>query len=160
MGGRWSPTDGVDISLNYSYEKLIGCSPKANGGGDDCTTSATTPSQISAYLANTATHKINAVALWRTRINFDLALDVHYVSAVTWWEKSFYQDSAGNVGVLFQPYGLSAYTLINGRVGYRWVKDKLETGIAFYNLLGDDHREHPFGNQIGRRVLFTASGAF
>ncbi len=160
VGGRWSPTDGVDISLNYSYEKLIGCTPKPNGGGDNCTTSASTPSQISAYLANTATHKINAVALWRTRINFDLGLDLHYVSAVTWWEKSFYQDSAGNVGVLFQPYGLSAYTLINGRIGYRWVKDKLETGIAFYNLLGDDHREHPFGNQIGRRVLFTASGAF
>ena len=37
---------------------------------------------------------------------------------------------------------------------------KGEGGIFFYNLLGDDHREHPFGNQIGRRVLFTASGAF
>jgi hypothetical protein len=32
--------------------------------------------------------------------------------------------------------------------------------VAFYNLLGDEQREHPFGNQIGRRVLFTASGAF
>ena len=54
-------------------------------------------------------------------------------------------------GVLFTPYAMPAYTMINGRVGYRWVKDRLETGLAVYNLLGDDHREHPFGNAIGRR---------
>ena len=27
VGGKWSPTDGVDLSVNYSYEKLIGCLP-------------------------------------------------------------------------------------------------------------------------------------
>jgi outer membrane receptor protein involved in Fe transport len=83
---------------------------------------------------------------------------VHHVSAVTWFEKSFDVTRAG--GVVFTPYPVPAYTLVNGRIGYRWVKDKLETGLAFYNLLGDGHREHPFGNQIGRRVLFTASGSF
>ena len=62
--------------------------------------------------------------------------------------------------MLFQPYPQASYTLINGRIGYRWIKNKLETGVAFYNLLGDDHREHPFGNQIGRRILVTASGSF
>ena len=54
----------------------------------------------------------------------------------------------------------TAHTMVSGRVGYRFIKDKLEAGIAFYNLLGDEQREHPFGNQIGRRVLLTASGAF
>ena len=63
-------------------------------------------------------------------------------------------------GVLFTPYAMPAYTLINGRVGYRWIKDRFETGLAVYNLLGDDHREHPFGNAIGRRVLVTATGSF
>ena len=62
--------------------------------------------------------------------------------------------------MVFTPYAVPAYTLVNGRVGYRLIKDKLETGVAFYNLLGDGHREHPFGNGIGRRVLFTASGCF
>jgi len=53
-----------------------------------------------------------------------------------------------------------AYTMLNGRVSYWWTKNRFETAVAFYNLLADEHREHPFGNQIGRRVLFTASGTF
>jgi outer membrane receptor protein involved in Fe transport len=109
-------------------------------------------------LGETAQHKLNVTALWRTRANFDFSMDLHVVSGVTWFEKSF--DLTQTAGVLFTPYSIPAYTLLNGRVGYRWVKDKLETGVAFYNLLGDNHREHPFGNEIGRRVLFTASGSF
>jgi iron complex outermembrane receptor protein len=157
LGGKWSPSDGVDLSGNYSYEKMFACSP-SGGGKSTCTADASTASQISATLANTAQHKINLTALWRTKVNFDLAMDAHFVSGVTWFEKSF--DVTRQGGVLFTPYALPAYTMINGRVAYRWIKDRLETGVAFYNLLGDDHREHPFGNAIGRRVLFTATGSF
>src|SRR2546428_88197 len=106
----------------------------------------------------TARHKLNLTATWRTKTNFDLGLGVYYVSGTTWFEKSFDVSSAG--GVTFTPYAVSAHTMVNGRVGYRFIKDKLEAGVAFYNLLGDEQREHPFGNQIGRRVLLTASGAF
>ena len=123
-----------------------------------CTSDATVPNQVSATLGNAAQHKVNFTALWRTRSNFDLGMDLHYVSGVTWFEKSF--DITRQGGVLFTPYDLPSYTLINGRVGYRWIKDKLATGLAVYTLLGDDHREHPFGNLIGRRVLVTASGSF
>jgi iron complex outermembrane receptor protein len=157
VGGKWSPSDGVDLIGNYSFEKMMACTPSGNGTST-CTSSATVPNQVSATLGNTAQHKINLTALWRTRSGFDIATDVHFVSGVTWFEKSF--DITREGGVLFTPYALPAYTLINGRVGYRWIKDRLETGVAVYNLLGDDHREHPFGNQIGRRVLVTASGSF
>ena len=156
LGGKWSPADGVDLGLNYSFEKMFACS--AFGGSSGCTDDTSVPSQVSANIANTAQHKLNVTALWRTRSNFDLGMDVHFVSALTWFEKSF--DITREGGVLFTPYSLPAYTMINGRIGYRWIKDKLETGVAVYNLLGDDHREHPFGNQIGRRILFTASGSF
>jgi iron complex outermembrane receptor protein len=157
VGGKWSPTDGVDLSGNYSYETMFACTP-SGGGKSTCTSDASTANQVSATLANTAQHKINLTALWRTKVNFDLAMDVHFVSGVTWFEKSF--DVTREAGVLFTPYTLPAYTMINGRVAYRWIKDRLETGLAFYNLLGDDHREHPFGNAIGRRVLVTATGSF
>ncbi|MCA1827491.1 MAG: TonB-dependent receptor [Myxococcales bacterium] len=153
LGGKWSPADGVDLIANYSYEQMFACETTGN-----CTSDATVPNQVSATLGNTAQHKLNVTALWRTRSNFDLGMDLHYVSNVTWFEKSF--DITRQGGVLFTPYDLPSYTLINGRIGYRWLKDKLETGVAVYNVLGDDHREHPFGNQIGRRVLFTASGSF
>ncbi|TMA17132.1 MAG: tetratricopeptide repeat protein [Deltaproteobacteria bacterium] len=154
-GGKWSPADGVDLGLNYSYERMFACSATSNGG---CTDSISAANQVSATLANTARHKLNLMATWRTKANFDLGLGVHFVSAATWFEKSFDVNSQG--GVTFTPYAVPAHTMVNGRVGYRWIKDKLETGVAFYNLLGDEQREHPFGNQIGRRVLFTASGAF
>jgi outer membrane receptor for ferrienterochelin and colicin len=155
VGGKWSPADGVDLGANYSYERMFACSATAGGG---CTADKTAPTIVSATLANTAQHKLNVSAQWRTKANFDLGVDVHYVAAVTWFEKSF--DTTQPGGVIFTPYAIPAYTMVDGRVGYRWINDRLETGVAFYNLLGDDHREHPFGNRIGRRVLFTASGSF
>jgi outer membrane receptor protein involved in Fe transport len=155
VGGKWSPADGVDLGVNYSYERMFACSATAGGG---CTEDKTAPNEVSATLANTARHKVNFTAQWRTKANFDLGIDLHYVSAVTWFEKSF--DVTQEGGVVFTPYAIPSYAMLNGRVGYRWIKDKLETGVAFYNLFGDDHREHPFGNRIGRRVLFTASGSF
>ena len=152
VGGKWSPADGIDLGLNYSFERIADCS----NGCSFTETQATSPGL--AVLNNTAQHKLNVTALWRTKSNFDLSTDIHYVSEVTWNEKSF--DSSASGGVLFTPYTLPAYTLINGRVAYRFIKDKLEGGVAIYNLLGDEHREHPFGNQIGRRILGTISGSF
>jgi outer membrane receptor protein involved in Fe transport len=154
-GGKWSPVDGVDLGANYSYGRMFACNVSASGG---CTAATTAANQVSATLANTARHKLNLTATWRTKANIDLGLGIHYVSATTWFEKSFDVNSAG--GVVFTPYPVSARTTVNGRVGYRFIKDKLEAGIAFYNLLGDEQREHPFGNQIGRRILLTVSGAF
>jgi iron complex outermembrane receptor protein len=156
VGGKWSPSDGVDLGLNYSYEKMFVCS--AAGTGSGCTDDTSVPNQIAATVGNTAQHKVNLTALWRTRANIDLGLDLHFVSALSWTEGSF--DITRPGGVLYTTYPLSAYTLVNGKVAYSWVKDKLETGVAFYNLLDDGHREHPFGNQLGRRILFTAAGSF
>jgi iron complex outermembrane receptor protein len=156
LGGKWSPADGVDLGMNYSYERMFVCS--ATGTGSGCTDDTSVANQIAATVGNTAQHKINLTALWRTRANFDLGIDLHYVSSFSWTEGSF--DITRPGGVLYTTYPLSAYTLVNGKVGYNWVKDKLETGIAFYNLLDDGHREHPFGNMLGRRILFTAAGSF
>ncbi len=156
LGGKWSPSDGVDLIGNYSYENMFACTPNASGGSTCSGAVAANP--VSAAYSNTAQHKLNFTALWRTKSNLDLGVDIHYVSSLTWVETSF--DITRQGGVLFTPFLLPAYALINGRIGYRWIKDKLETGVAVYNLLGDNHREHPFGNEIGRRVLVTATGSF
>jgi len=151
LGVRYQPADGVDVGVNHSFEKLSDCT-------SSCTTDHVAANQSSATVANTAQHKLNVVASWRTRANFDLGVDVHYVSTVTWFEKSF--DPSAPAGVVLAPYALPAYTLINARIGYRFIRDRLEGGVAVYNLLGDDHREHPFGSPIGRRVLVTAAASF
>ena len=151
LGVRYQPVDGVDVAANYSYEKLSDCTAS-------CTSDHTVANQSSATVGNTAQHKLNVVATWRTRSNVDLGVDAHYVSTVTWFEKSF--DPSAPAGVVLSPYAIPAYTLINARVGYRFIRDRLEGGIAVYNLLGDDHREHPFGSPIGRRILATVAASF
>jgi len=151
LGVRYQPGDGIDMGLNYSFEKLADCTAS-------CTSDHSVANQSSATVGNTAQHKLNLTATWRTRENFDLGIDAHYVSTVTWFEKSF--DPSAAAGVVLAPYALPAYTLINVRVGYRFIRDRLEGGVAVYNLLGDDHREHPFGSPIGRRILVTAAASF
>jgi outer membrane receptor protein involved in Fe transport len=157
IGGKWSPVEGLDLIANYSWEKLFACTP-AGGGKTNCTSDTSVANQTTAAIANTAEHKLNFTALWRTKTGFDLGLDVHFVSAVTWVENSFDVTRPG--GLLFTAYPLDAYTMINGKLGYRFWNNKLEAGVAVYNLLDDEHRENPFGEKIGRRVLFTATGSF
>jgi outer membrane receptor protein involved in Fe transport len=157
VGGKWSPADGVDLIANYSWEKMIACTP-SGGGKTTCTSDTSIPNQTSSVLSNTAEHKLNLIALWRSKTGFDLGMDVHFVSGVTWVENSF--DTSRPGGLLFTAYPLDAYTMINGKVGYRFFNDKISAGVAVYNLLDDEHRENPFGEKIGRRVMFTASGAF
>ncbi len=153
IGGKYTPVDGLDLGLNYSFEKIADCTHA-------CTFTAAN-TQAGGLLSNTATHKLNALLLWRTRSSFDISFDAHYVSPVTWVENVFDPFNPNAVGgVLFTPYALPAYTLVNGRIGYRVIPNKLDLGVAVYNLLDDEHREHPYGNQIGRRFTVTASGAF
>ena len=111
-----------------------------------------------SVIGNTAEHKLNLSAIWHSRYGIDLATDIHFVSSVNWVEAQFDPSAPG--GNVFNSYPLSAYTLINARASYHVVKDKLEVGLAVYNLLDDDHREHPFGNQFGRRVTALANGSF
>jgi outer membrane receptor protein involved in Fe transport len=151
LGLRYQPADGIDVAVNYSLEKIADCT-------SSCTSDHAVANQSSATVANTAQHKLNVVATWRTRANFDLGLDAHYVSSVAWFEKSF--DASAPAGVVLAPYALPSYTLVNARVGYRFIRDRLEGGVSVYNLLGDDHREHPFGSPIGRRILVTAAASF
>lgn len=151
LGGRWTPTEGVDLRANLSLEKMGDCT-------SSCTWDYAGSGQVARVLGSTASTKLNLMATWRTRTGFDLGADAHYVSAVNWVETSFNPNTVG--GVDFIPYPLDAYTLINTRIGYRLFKDKLDLGFAVHNLLGDDHREHPFGNKIGRRFTFSASGSF
>jgi iron complex outermembrane receptor protein len=151
LGGKWQPVDGVDLSANYSFERLASCT-------DSCSFTVASTDPAASATNNTAQHKLNVSASWRTRLGFDLAMDLHAVSGVSWVEKQFNPASA--TGVDLNPFAIPGYTLLNARVGYRLLRDRLDLGAAVYNLLGDEHREHPLGNQIGRRVTFTASGAF
>ena len=67
------------------------------------------------------------------------------------------------VVVIFVELDLPAYYMLNARLGYRMLDDKLELGVSGTNLTdfgGLRHREHPFGNQLEARILGTVTGRF
>ncbi len=45
-------------------------------------------------------------------------------------------------------------------MGYRFLKNQAEMRAIIFNLLDDEHREHPFGQVIGRRAMAPLSYKF
>jgi iron complex outermembrane receptor protein len=73
---------------------------------------------------------------------------------------------AATTGIFYQQFALPAYTLLNARLGFRFLKDRAEISAVVYNALAEvsaigdsdpNHslgpQMHPFGNRIGRRVM-------
>ena len=81
---------------------------------------------------------------------------LHYVGPATYPFAASFDDfrvSPGN--------RVEGYTLLNLRAGYRfWEQEtaagtrrSAEAAISVFNALDDEHREHPLGETIGRRVM-------
>ena len=41
----------------------------------------------------------------------------------------------------------------HGRLGYRFLQNAAEVSVVGFNLVDVKHRQHPFGQLIGRRVM-------
>ena len=107
--------------------------------------------------ARTSAFKLNTGVQLRTKIGIDGSVDFHYVSPQTWAEA---QENVQKQNIEYQSFHLDAYTLLNASVGYRFLKNQAEVrGVAF-NLLDDQHREHPFGQLIDRRLMALFSYRF
>jgi iron complex outermembrane receptor protein len=144
VGVRTFPVEGLDVYANYTLNLVrqdnSGCSP-----------------QEVALLQKderTSVQKINAGAQVRTKIGFDASADFHIVSQQIWAEQ------VANVQlqrIEYQPFKLSGYTLLNARLGWRLFENRADVAVVGFNLLGIEHREHPFGQLVARRVmgLFT-----
>lgn len=137
LGVRVYPTEGLDLFANYAlnYEaqqKPSGCDvPKDE---------------------RTSKHKVNAGVQVRTKLGINGEITFSYQSPQVWNEQV-----ATLQGIVYEQFPLPAYTLLNGRVGYRFYKDRAELSAVVYNALADAFgppaQQHPFGNQVGRRVM-------
>lgn len=113
--------------------------------------------QLSLLAADSRTPSValNAGAQLRTKFGLDASIDGHYEGASDWAEQGV---DIQKQQIDYKSYHLDAYTLVNVSVGYRFLKNKNAEirGVGF-NILDDEHREHPFGQVVGRRVmgLFT-----
>ncbi|MBK9265157.1 MAG: TonB-dependent receptor [Polyangiaceae bacterium] len=140
VGTRVYPVEGLDIFANYALnitnqELPAGCTEV----GDQ----------------RTSRHKINAGIQLRTKARVDGEISFHYQSAQQWGEQV-----ATLSGVRILPFDLPAYFLLNGRVGYRFpiASTMGEVSLVVFNALAGvfedaPAQQHPFGNQVGRRVM-------
>jgi iron complex outermembrane receptor protein len=140
IGVRTFPLEGLDFYANYSLSLLK---------QDD---SACTAVQRAANVKDerTSTHKLNAGVQLRTKAGIDGSIDFHYVSPQTWAEQIV---DIEQQRIRSEAFHLNAYSLLNARLGYRFLKNQAEVSVMAFNLLGSEHREHPFGQKLGRRAM-------
>lgn len=130
---RTYPIDGLDAYINYAFEEI-----------------QVLEGQESAFRFEdrTSQHKLNAGFRYRSKFGLDVQGDFHFASDQIWSEL---RQGAPDVDT----FDLPAYYLINARVAYRMLDDRLEWGVTGYNITNNRHRQHPFGQQLGARVLAT-----
>jgi iron complex outermembrane receptor protein len=140
LGLRTFPAEGLDLWANYTLMSVkqdnSGCSPE----------------QLALLVndARTSAHKLNAGVQVRTALGFSGEIDLHYVSPQDWAEQV---TDVQKQQIVYQSFHLDSYELVNARVGYRFLEDHAEASVVAFNLLGDVHREHPFGQLVDRRVM-------
>ncbi|PTL83996.1 TonB-dependent receptor domain-containing protein [Vitiosangium sp. GDMCC 1.1324] len=133
-GVTLAPVDGLGIKASAAFQHV-----SAEGEDGLCGPCSQAP-QFKLYGGIT----------YRTRQALELGVDAAWTSATTWVEREPAADDPTRIEPLANP--LPAYTIINARVGYTPVKDKVSVALVGSNL-GPAHSQHPFGNRIERRVL-------
>jgi iron complex outermembrane receptor protein len=93
---------------------------------------------------------MNAGFVYRTPVKLDLSADVSLVTGTTWVEREPSAQDPTQIINLENP--LAAYTVINARLGYRFLGDRVSVAVVG-SQLGPSHQEHPFGNLVSRRVF-------
>jgi iron complex outermembrane receptor protein len=138
VGLTWNATTGLDLRLSGALQQVVANSPVAVCG--PCT-------QAPAL-------KLNAGVVYRTPVNLDLSADLSFVSATVWVERE--PSAADPTQIVNLQNPLQAYAVINARVAYRFLNDRLTVAVVG-SQLGANHQEHPFGNEINRRIFATIS---
>ncbi|HSO31041.1 MAG TPA: porin family protein [Labilithrix sp.] len=146
-GLRTFPIEGLDLYGNYTLNAV----QQDNSG---CTAE-----ELSRIVADqrTSMHKVNAGVQLRTKPGIDGSVDFHYVAPQVWAEQvtNFVRQQIEQ-----QQFKVSDYTLLDARLGYRFLGNQAELAANAFNLLDIRHREHPFGQLVGRRLMATATFRF
>jgi len=139
-GVRTFPLEGLDLYVNYTLNSI------------QQDNSSCTAEELSRIVADqrTSMHKVNAGVQLRTKPGIDGSIDFHYVAPQVWAEQvtNFVRQQIEQ-----QRFELSDYTLLNARLGYRFLGNQAEVSIIGFNVLDVQHRQHPFGQLVGRRVM-------
>jgi iron complex outermembrane receptor protein len=140
LGLRTFPVEGLDLYANYTLMYV-----KHDDSGCSSARLLLLPKD-----ARTSAHKVNAGIQVRTSFRIDGSVDFHYVSPQDWAEQV---PDPQTQRLEYQTSHLAAYTLLNARLGYRFPRNRAEVSGVAFNVLDEQHREHPFGQFVGRRLM-------
>ena len=140
---RSFPTTGLDVYASYALNLVNQVAPAG------C--------QATVKDERTSKHKLTAGAQIRTKFGVDASLDMFFESRQIWAEQL---PNFQTREISYNQYYLDSYPLFSGRIGYRFKKEPLEISLVGYNLLNTVHRDHPFGQIIGRRTWIMATYRF
>lgn len=136
LGLTWNVINGLDLRASAALQSIV-----ANSGATVCGPCTQAPG-----------FKFNGGFVYRTPVKLDLSADVSVVTSTTWIERE--PNPADPTQIINTPYNLGAYAVINARVGYRFLDDRVTVAVVG-SQLGANHQEHPFGNDVNRRVFAT-----
>ncbi|AKJ07114.1 iron complex outermembrane receptor protein [Archangium gephyra] len=133
-GVTLAPVDGLGIKASAAFQQVA-----ADGEQGLCGPCSQAPQ-----------FKLFGGITYRTRQALELGVDVAWTSSTVWVER----EPSSKDPTVIEPLAntLPAYAVINARVGYTPVKDRVSVALVGSNL-GPAHAQHPFGNRIERRVL-------
>ena len=134
LGITWNATKGLDLRASAALQSVV----------------ANTPVPVCGPCTQAPAAKVNAGFIYRSPVNIDFSADLSFVSATTWVEREPSPTDPTQIANLQNPLG--AYTVINARVGYRFLNDRVTVALVG-SQLGPNHQEHPFGNDVNRRVF-------
>ncbi|HYH99598.1 TonB-dependent receptor plug domain-containing protein, partial [Hyalangium sp.] len=135
VGVSLAPVDGLGIKLSSALQKVT-----AKGELDGlCGPCSQAPGV-----------KLFGGLTYRTRMDLEFGVDAAYTSSATWIEREPAEEDPTRIEFLSNR--LPAYTILNARVGYEIIQDKLSVAVVGSKLAGT-HAQHPFGNRIERRVF-------
>ena len=118
LGMNFQIVNSLSTHFNYSYQKI-------KDQWDD--------PLLKVHAGSSPIHKANFVINFKPTTKLSANLLVHYVDETDWKRQQVWNTS-GKVG---------DYTIINARIGYQLLLDKVELSIAGYNLLNNKHYEYP-----------------
>jgi outer membrane receptor protein involved in Fe transport len=135
LGVSLAPVDGLGVKLSTAFQKV---------------TAEGEPDELCGPCSQAPELKLFGGLTYRTRSDLEFGVDAAFTSGTVWIERE--PSAADPTRIEFLSNGLPAYTVLNARVGYEILKDKLTVAVVGSNLAGT-HAQHPFGNRIERRVF-------
>jgi iron complex outermembrane receptor protein len=144
-------TGWLSLFANYSYQQIT---------DKDDNPGTVSVNEKDRVRRDTPRHKVNVGTRMRFNGGWSASLFAHWVDDT----ERLITDLAGNEYLA----AVNSYTLVNGRVGYAFRKERAEASLSIFNIFNDRHYEYPPGinlpdhssDAIGRKVTFTLGWKF